>query len=460
METLTELTTEFTTSTLPYGQLTTIPTYTGIVTIVTPLPTGKIEPNPILRNKSAIVGVIVAGVLVLVGGILVFLYVLRKRRQRVLWRTKSPDAPYTERSGRVLIRGHPLSTVSRPLAAQEWQPPLVSEIGDENEDEDEQFYSGQYEGPVTLPAVQEEEYGSIMAAVHNYGLVSHNESRSSSVVPRPVMGEADESGSQVEHLISFDEAHGINSPAECQIGEAKHGWVQADLSTPDPFADPEPDSLFSMMHSPGTPSIKYRPLSQSGASSLQVFSPISSLNHFSLGVNTKVSDRLRGGSNSALGLSTVDTAATLNPPSPHIDFDLSSCPSSLLNPPVRPKFTGTLTDLAFSSGPPVLPPIMPVASPGESVESYHPDGLLDPALLESKALQNEEGPRRDPSLESLVDYVDYTRPISSIIFHRPPTIDSCMEGIEEEGKNARDNMSGSPAVRAYHDKLLGTKQNF
>ncbi|KAJ3809305.1 hypothetical protein F5876DRAFT_66581 [Lentinula aff. lateritia] len=459
METLTELTTELTTSTLPNGQLTTIPTHTGTVTVITPLPTGKIEPNPILRNKVAIVGVIVAGVLIVVGGILVLFYATRKRRQRVLGRTRSPDTTYTERSGRVLIQGRSPSITSRPLTAQEWQPPLVSEVvEDERENEDEQFYGGQYQGPVTLPVVQRENYGSIMAAVHSYAAVGNDDSsRSSSVLPRrQADDEKEEIASPVKHLISFEEADSNTPRAVGQAGKAYHGWVQADISTPDPFADPGSESQFSLI-SPDTLS-KYRPLSQFGASSSLIFSPLSSPKLFDPGVNSGEPNKLRGrGSNS-----TPSSAGIAVDPEPSSDFDLPSRPSSLLNPPIRPKFTGTLTDLAFSSGPPVLPPITPVASPGESIDSYHPDGLLDPALLESRSSESTERPGGGASLESLVDYVDYTRPISSIIFHRAPTLESRMEGVVEEvpeAGNARDYMLGSPAVRAYHNKLLGFKQN-
>lgn len=374
----------------------------------------------ILRNKAAIVGVIVAGVLIVVGGILVLFYATRNRRQRVLGRTRSPDTTYTERSGRVLIQGRSPSITSRPLTAQEWQPPLVSEIEDERADEDEQFYSGQYQGPVTLPVVQKEDYGSIMAAVHSYAAVGNNDpSRSSSVLPRhQADDEKEEIASPVKHLISFEEAESNNPRAVGQAGEAYHGWMQADISTPDPFADPKSESQFSLI-SPNTLS-KYRPLSQFGASSSLIFSPLSSPKLFHPGVNSDEPDRLRGGGNStpaSAGIA-VDPEPFFDPYTSHTpitDFDLPSRPSSLLNPPIRPKFTGTLTDLAFLSGPPVLPPITPVASPGESIDSYHPDGLLDPALLESRSSESTERPGGGASSESLVDYVDYTRPISSVI---------------------------------------------
>ncbi|KAJ3885826.1 hypothetical protein GG344DRAFT_70186 [Lentinula edodes] len=468
METLTELTTELTTSTLPNGQLTTIPTHTGTVTVITPLPTGKIEPNPILRNKAAIIGVIVAGVLIVVGGILVLFYAIRKRRQRVLRRTRSPDTNYTERSGRVLIQGRSPSITSRPLTAQEWQPPLVSEVvEDEREDEDEQFYNGQYQGSVTLPVVQRQDYGSIMAAVHSYAAVGNDDpSRSSSVLPRhQAVDEKEQTASPAKHLISFEEAESNTPRAVSQAGEAYHGWVQADISTSDPFADPESESQFSLFSSDTLS--KYRPLSQFGASSSLIFSPLSSPKLLDPGVNSGEPNRLRGGGNSTPGSAgiMVDPEPFFDPYTSHTpmtNFDLPSRPSSLLNPPIRPKFTGTLTDLAFSSGPPVLPPITPVASPGESIDSYHPDGLLDPALLESRSSESTERPGGGASSESLVDYVDYTRPISSIIFHQPPTLESHMNGVVEEvqeAENARDYMPGSPAVRAYHDKLLGFKQN-
>ncbi|KAJ4495958.1 hypothetical protein C8J55DRAFT_495378 [Lentinula edodes] len=311
-----------------------------------------------------------------------------------------------------------------------------------------------------------------MAAVHSYAAVGNdNPSWSSSVLPRhqaEADDEKEEIGTPVKHLISFGEAEANTPRAVSQTGEAYHGWVQADISTPDPFADPESESLFSLIP-PDTLS-KYRPLSQFGASSSLIFSPLSSPKLLNPGVNTGEPNRLRGGGNSTTGLSPsagipVDPAPSFDPYTSHTpitDFDPPSRPSSLLNPPIRPKFTGTLTDLAFSSGPPVLPPIPPVASPGESIDSYHPDGLLDPALLESRSSESTERPGGGASSESLVDYVDYTRPISSIIFHRPPTLESHMAGVVEEVQeagNARDHMPGSPAVRAYHDKLLGFKQN-
>ncbi|KAJ3800957.1 hypothetical protein GGU11DRAFT_771060 [Lentinula aff. detonsa] len=471
LETLTELTTEFTTSTLPDGQLTTIPTHTGTTTIVTPSPTGKIEPNPILRNKAAVVGVIIAGVLVIVGGILVLLYALQKRKKRVVWRTKSPDKPYTERPGRVLIRGHSPDAVNfrRPLADQEWQPPLISEVGEdlERDDEDEQLY---FQGPMTLPMVQKEEYGSIMGAVHSYGLVGNDDLESSLSSSSIGLRLPKAGGDEIGRLISFEENNETISPTATQAGEFNHGWVQADVSTPtDPFVDPDPDpnSSYSAMRSPGT--LKYRPLSQSSSvGGTRVFSP--SLSQLSSPTRA-IPDRLRGGTNdSIMGLSSSPVNDTL-PFNPYTDLNHSSRPSSLLNPPIRPKFIGTLTDLVLNSSksfsePPTLPPIPPVASPspGESMDSYHPDGLLDPALLESRSLQStDSGSRigREPSSESLVDHVDYTRPISSIIFHQPPTIESYMEGVEEEDRelNAHAEMDGSAAVRAYHDKLLGSRRN-
>ncbi|KAJ3774681.1 hypothetical protein FB446DRAFT_727855 [Lentinula raphanica] len=474
LETLTELTTEYTTSTLPNGQLTTVPTHTGTVTIVTPSPTGKIEPNPILRNKAAIIGVIIAGVLVVVGGILVFLYALRKRRKRFLWRTRSPDKPYphTERSGRVLIRGHSTNTgtLRRPLAEQEWQPPLVSEVGeDEREDEDEHLYS---DAPVILPMVQKEQYGSIMAAVHSYsGLLGGGdlpESSASSIhigSPLPKAGGTNET----TQLISTEEKP-PSVKSRKHDGDIHPGWVQADVSTPgpfaDPFADPEPKprSLYSSM------STKYRPLSQSThVSNAQVFAP--SLSQLPSPVEEKP-NRLRGGIDDSVASIASANAADAPLFNPFAGFDPPSRPSSLLNPPTRPKFTGTLTDLVLSTSvlsassaePPVLPPIPPVAlpTPGESIDSYLPDGLLDPALSESRSLRSvESGPRigRESSSSSLVDHVDYTRPLSSIIFHRPPTVESCMDIGEESNTHVRDEIPGSAAVQAYHDKLLGPRKN-
>ncbi|KAJ3833594.1 hypothetical protein F5878DRAFT_645814 [Lentinula raphanica] len=447
----------------------------GTVTIVTPSPTGKIEPNPIFRNKAAIIGVIIAGVLVVVGGILVFLYALRKRRKRFLWRTRSPDKPYphTERSGRVLIRGHSANTgtLRRPLAEQEWQPPLVSEVGegDEREDEDEHLYS---DAPVILPMVQKEQYGSIMAAVHSYsGLLGGGdlpESSASSIhigSPLPKAGGTNET----TQLISTEETPpSVNSRKH--DGDIHPGWVQADVSTPgpfaDPFADPEPKprSLYSSM------STKYRPLSQSThVSNAQVFAP--SLSQLPSPVEEKP-NRLRGGIDDSVA--SIHSANAADAPlfNPFAGFDLPSRPSSLLNPPTRPKFTGTLTDLVLSTSvlsassaePPVLPPIPPVAlpTPGESIDSYLPDGLLDPALSESRSLRSvESGPRigRESSSSSLVDHVDYTRPLSSIIFHRPPTVESCMDVGEESNTHVRDEIPASAAVQAYHDKLLGPRKN-
>ncbi|KAE9405618.1 hypothetical protein BT96DRAFT_988393 [Gymnopus androsaceus JB14] len=170
-------------------------------------------------------------------------------------------------------------------------------------------------------------------------------------------------------------------------------------------------------------------LSHLPRSSLRLLSP----NPFSTGNDSGAPNRLRGGNSSTPGFSSgpdITTTSLISPFNPHADIDSSSAPSSLLNPPMRPKFTGTLTDLAFLSEPPMLSPIPPIASPADSIDSYHPDGLLDPALLE------EAGPKR-VSTESLVDHVDYSRPISTILFNRPETVNSQTEGIyedeEEEG---------------------------
>ncbi|KAJ3891397.1 hypothetical protein GG344DRAFT_65448 [Lentinula edodes] len=367
-----------------------------------------------MRNKSAVVGIAVGGVVVVVCGILVFTFVMWKRRRRVLWRSNSPDTPYTERPGRVLIRGHSPDGASHPLAEQEWKPSLVSEIGGEDtrnggrEDEDEELYSGQYyQDPVTLP-VERDEYGSIMATVYDYGTVDYSdESTSPTVFPRLEVVQEEE---EEENEISSTVRH------QSKAGEADHEWEQVNAVTSDPFADPEPE-------------LKHR---QSSASSTPVaISPLSypKLSNPAL-IKPKEPNGLREGGNYNAGLSpsSADIAVGSNPvfdpytlhthypdrnPPPH------PSPYLLLHPPLRPKLTGSLTDFVSSSSLPSgtlnLPAITvtPLASPGESIDSYHPDGLLDPALLEAKSLQSEGGPRGEVSSESLVDYVDYSRRISS-----------------------------------------------
>ncbi|KAF9078646.1 hypothetical protein BDP27DRAFT_1309940 [Rhodocollybia butyracea] len=426
---LTQLTTEFTTSTLPNGEMTTIPTFTSTV-VSTVLPTGHIEPNPLLRDKG-IVGVIVGGVVIVVAIIAALIFAMRKRRKRSRWRSKSPETPYTERSGRVLIRGHSLGNVSHPLATLEWQPPLVSEIereeGEQREDEEDMaFYSG-YQNPVILAAMPQERYSSIESAIES---AIHRKSADDegstpvSVTPRP------SDDAQAGPLISFDEE---NTPTN-------HGFVRVDDLTTDPFADPElePPTTSTDNDAKNVP--------RSGISSPQLVSPVrpssSSLNP------EPPDDRPTHG---LAGITMNSLASQVNP---YATFDSpSTSRSSLLNPPLRPQFTGTLTDLVLSSGSPVLPPILPVASPAESVDSYHPEGLLDPALLESRSFVGDEGVRSKSS-ESLADYVDYSRPISSIVF-RPPTAELHMEGVEE-GEDEGDGLPTSPAVWTYHNRLLGS----
>lgn len=327
--------------------------------------------------------------LVIVALIGVLVFAMRKRRQKVRWRSRSPESPYTERSGRVLIRGHSYS--SRPLARQEWRPPLVSEITEDGRDDD-QLYSEHYDGPVVLHMTQKDDYGSIMAAVHNYEAVANGEEPGPAFSAAHPRTSSDDAG----HLISFQEKDVTNVPSN----GGSSGWVQADISTPDPFVDPEPESLFDCMMTP-----RYTPV----ASSSQLCSSPPSQDPF------LAPERVRGGNSSTLDIPSGADATSNSLVSPSIpcgNFDSSSSnPSSLLNPPLRPTFTGTLTDLVSSSGPPVLQPIAPFASPGESIDSYHPDGLLDPALLESRS----EDPRPESaSTESLVDHVDYSRPISSV----------------------------------------------
>ncbi|KAJ3871960.1 hypothetical protein F5051DRAFT_422447 [Lentinula edodes] len=416
-KTLTELTTEFTTSTLRDDKGTsTIPTNTRTITIITPVSTGRIEPYTIMRNKSAVVGIAVGGVVVVVCGILVFTFVMWKRRRRVLWRSDSPDTPYTERAGRVLIRGHSPDGASHQLAGQEWKPSLVSEIGGEDtknggrEDEDEELYSGQYyQDPVTLP-VERDEYGSIMATVYDYGTVDYSdESTSPTVFPRLEVVQEEEE--EEENEISSTVRH------QSKAGEADHEWEQVNAATSDPFADPEPE-LKHRQSSASLPPVAISPLSYPKLSNPALIKP-------------KEPNGLREGGNYNAGLSpsSADIAVgsklifdpyTLHTHYPDRNPPPHPSPYLLLHPPLRPKLTGSLTDFVSSSSLPSgtlnLPAITvtPLASPGESIDSYHPDGLLDPALLEARSLQSEGGPRGEVSSESLVDYVDYSRRISSV----------------------------------------------
>ncbi|KIK68416.1 hypothetical protein GYMLUDRAFT_717683 [Collybiopsis luxurians FD-317 M1] len=492
VETLTTLTTEFLTSTLSDGQVTEIPTYTGTV-VITVLPTGKVAPNPFLRNKGAIVGVIITGAFIIAAGLLVLIYAVRRRRKRMQLRSRSPEALYSERSGRVLIPGHsPGAASPRPLASQEWRPPLVEEVGDEEgrEIDEEEDYPGPGQllhAPMVVPVVPKEDYGSLMGAVHKFasipseGSIPRPASRS---IPVPKLASGDPevvstSSSRISGLlISFDEDDMTNTPSRSQSDTnlssegGSGGWVQADVLTPDPFADPQIDSPFDsmpMIRSETPSTVRYVALS--GASSSQLFSSLATPSPLSssprLGVQSEAPNRLRGGESSTAALigdiqSTASLASPFESPfDPYTDSNSSSAlgHSSLLNPPRRPKFMGTLTDLIRSSEPPVLPPIEPVASPGESIDSYHADDLLDPTLLESGSSLggNAEGGRGSHSSESLLDYVDYTRPISSIVFRRPTTLDSQIEHYGEDVpvENSEARLPTSPAVRAYHNKLLG-----
>ncbi|KAF5366145.1 hypothetical protein D9757_010954 [Collybiopsis confluens] len=467
--TLTTLTTAFLTSTLPDGQVTSIPTYTGTV-VVTVLPTGKIEPNPFLRNKGAIVGVIVAGALIVAAWVLVLLYAIRKRRQRLRWHKKSPEAPYTERSGRVLIPGHSSDAGPvRALVTQEWRPPLAEEIGEEEEgsdpDEPDDYPgSGQFvHDPMVALIIPKEDYSSLMGAVHNFTSVSGDSRVASDRTPASNSRRPDQevtsfsSGRNSGLLISLDEDK-VSSPPSQSHGHSSSenghsGWVQIDR---DPFADP-PLALGSRLDTPDT--VKFGLLRGASSAQLILASPSTP---FVTPIPPRAPLRLRGGAGSTGRGEPADSSISVSPFSssydPYADLDPPFPPShsSLLNPPQRPKFTETLTDLVRASGfPPIEPVANPLGSPGESIDSYHPDDLLDPALVDSRSIVSASagGSAASPSSESLVDYVDYTRPISSIVFNHPPTVTSQTDN--QSVGNSSEHLLISPTVRVYQNKLFG-----
>ncbi|KAJ3919515.1 hypothetical protein F5877DRAFT_66489 [Lentinula edodes] len=159
--------------------------------------------------------------------------------------------------------------------------------------------------------------------------------------------EEEEEGSEIGSTVRY----------ESQADKDSHGWLHSVTSS----------SLVIPLSSPGL--------------------PIPGL------IKTGEPNRLRGGDNYTAGLSpsSADIAVDSEPPfSPYVLYTYHShhnsstrtSPYFLLNLPVRSltKFTS----LPSPSGPPNLPAITvtPIASPGESIDSYHNDGLLDPALLE------------------------------------------------------------------------------
>ncbi|KAJ3848075.1 hypothetical protein EV368DRAFT_68569 [Lentinula lateritia] len=129
-------------------------------------------------------------------------------------------------------------------------------------------------------------------------------------------------------------------------------------------------------------------------------------------INTGEPDGLRGGDNYIAGPSpsSSDFALDSELPSIHTSF----IPTTLITilPHVHLRLAG-ITSLpspssSSPSGPSNCPAITvtPIASPGESVDSYLNDGLFDPALLEVRSLQSARAHRAEESSESLVDYVN------------------------------------------------------
>jgi hypothetical protein len=413
------------------------------------------------RNKGPILGLsIVAGILLLIA-ISIGIWVCRRRRRQVVGRRHNPSPIGDVVTGPVLIRGHSLPVEG----SWEWRPPLVTEVGDDDHEDDVRVLAGQT--PMNAMTEREGSRPSIPAPLmraNSYGSAEEG-TRPPLDVEISSVGRSTESSRDTMQfttsLLSFD-----TDPITPQIVTSRFSDTSSSQSAPRTAslislsAEPTPlDGRFSMSsisipESSGTIPV-ISPFADSFSTeaarnsywqnSSRSSRTSSSSSHESGPIRFNSSDqqcgwrevemeddlpsRMRGGRASTQDIvyQASDPFEDENTPSLMSQVSLISAQSprnsasSLLNPPLRPQWTGTLSSLGQRSGPskaPSLPPIPAVASPALTDDSFHAEGLLaDPAYAQSRSggLDDPQRPgfSTHDSFSSLLDHVDYSMPITS-----------------------------------------------
>ncbi|KAI3611883.1 hypothetical protein WG66_016164 [Moniliophthora roreri] len=492
------VTTEFTTVTKPDGSITLIPTKTTTI-VGTITPTYSIQPNEFERNKGPIIGLTVVAAILALIAIGIGIWVCRRRRRQVVGRRNNLSPVGDVVTGPVLIRGHSVPG-RRSLASQEWRPPLVAEVGDEDHD-DLHTYAGQT--PLDAMSERERFRPSIPAPLmraNSYGSAEEGTRAPLDIEVSTLSRSTGESSRDTMQfttsLLSFDV-----DPATPQIVTSRFSDTSSSQSAARTAslislsAEPTPlDGRFSMSsisipESSGTIPV-ISPFAdsfsteaarnsywgnsgqvsrKSSTSSNDSGQPIRFSPHKQSGWREAETEdapsRMRGGR-----ASTQDVIFQASNP-----FDDESTPSlmsqislisaqspphsasSLLNPPLRPRWTGTLSDLGQRSGPskaPSLPPIPSVASPALTDDSFHAEGLLaDPAYAQSRSgsLQIPQRPdlETQDSFSSLLDHVDYSMPITSNV----NPFDDEITFSKSTGSEESSTYSVTPEPQSQHDFL-------